>query len=487
MMKHFTTTRLLAGALLAAALSVPMVGAAQQGPATTTPPAPGELRSWQFPPIREFTMRNGMRVILVERHTLPIVSTRIMFDAGGLREPADKSGLASLTGSLLREGTRNVSSVQLSERMERLGAQFGTVGTFSMSYIDLTALPEVLGEAMELAAATVIEPSFPEAEFRRVQAQAIANYHQTMARVEGIANEAFYRAVFEEGSPFSRNSSGTATSLESITRDDVVQWHRRMFAPNRATVLMVGAISEADARRVLDRAFGRWTARVPDQPEPASPPKARTGTRIILVDRPGSVQSRLMIGQAAPPATSPDYLRLVALTHALGGGFSSRLNMNLRERSGFTYGAFSSLDIRRGGAAFTMGSSVRTDATDSALVEALGEYRRIVNEPLPEAELSGFVNNLVASFPSSAQTVQELRARIQNLVLWGLPLDFYTTYRERLAAVSPTEVQRAAQRHLRPDAPVVVIAGDLSKIEQPIRDRNLGSVEIWDLNGNRLR
>ncbi len=479
--------RLAAGALLAAQVTLPAQSEAQEGPARTSPPEPGELRPWQFPPIREFTLRNGIRVILVERHTLPIVSTRVMFDAGALREPAEKSGLAFLTGSLLREGTDSLTSAQISERMERMGAQFATAGTFSMSYIDLTALPEVFPEALALAATTVLAPSLPEAEFSRVRAQAVANYRQSMARVEGIANEAFYRAVFRPGTPFARSSFGTAATLEAISRDDVVQWHRTMYAPGHTTVLMVGAISEADARRTMDRVFGRWTGAARPAPVPPSPAAERTATRIILLDRPGSVQSAMMIGQAAPSASNPDYIHLVALNHALGGGFSSRLNMNLRERSGFTYGAFTNYDIRRGGAAFVLSSSVRTDATDSALVEALGEYRRIVREPVPKEELSGFVNNLVSSFPSSTQTVQELRVRLQNLVLWDLPLDFYSTYRERLAAVTPTDVQGAGTRHLVPDRAVVVIAGDLAAIEQPIRERNLGEIEVWDLEGNRVR
>ncbi len=474
-------------AMLAAAVLLPAGVQAQQGPVTTTPPEPGALRQWQFPPIREFTLRNGIRVILVERHTLPIISARIMFDAGAVDEPAEKAGLANLTGSLLREGTRTLSSAQISERMERMGAQFATFGTFSMSYIDLTALPEVFPGALELAATTAIEPSFPEAEFNRVRAQAIASYHQNMARVEGLANEAFYRAAFRPEDPYARSSTGTAKSLEGITHDDVVQWHRTMYSPRRTTVLMVGAITEADARRALDHAFGRWAATAPRTPHPVSRGAALTEPRVILIDRPGSVQSAIVVGHAAPRATVPEYLPLVALNHTLGGGFSSRLNMNLRERNGFTYGAGSNLDIRRGGAAFLMSSSVRTDATDSALVETLAEYRRIVQEPVPDQELRSFVNNLVASFPSSTQTVQELRTRIQNLILWELPLNFYTTYRERLSAVTPADLQRAAQQHLHPDRPVIVVAGDLSKIEDRIRGGQFGSVEVWDSEGNRIR
>jgi zinc protease len=178
---------------------------------------------------------------------------------------------------------------------------------------------------------------------------------------------------------------------------------------------------------------------------------------------------------------------MLALNHVLGGAVSSRLNTNLREKHGYTYGIFSGLDLRPGAGAYQISSEVRTNATDSALVEALGEYRRLVTEPIPPAELQGHVNNLVSGFPSSVQTVQGLTARIQNLLIWGLPVDFYTTYRERLAAVTPDEVRRVGTSRLTPDNLIVVVAGDVSKIEAPIRARNLGQVEVWDANGNKLR
>lgn len=469
-----------------AATPAPQAAAAVRQP-RATPPEPAPLRPWQFPGISERTLANGMRLIHVERGTLPIVSARIMFDAGAMRESAEESGLAALTGNLLSEGTPAMSGAEIATRMERMGAQFGTAGTYSMSYIDLTALPEVFDDALAIAATTVTSPTFPQSEFERVRAQMIAGYHQSMARVEGIANEAFYRAAFRPEAPYSRPSLGTERTLSSITRGDVVQWHRSRYSPATTTILLVGAMDEAEARQVIERAFAGWSAPARREPVPANPGTERAGTRIILVDRPGSVQSAIVIGQATPLPTSPDYIPLLAGTHVLGGAVSSRLNMNLRERNGFTYGAFAGLDMRRGGSALTLSSSVRTSATDSALVEALREYERMVQEPVPADELRGFVNNLVSSFPSSTQTVQELRTRLQNLELWGLPLDFYATYRERLAALTPADVQAAARRHFTPDRALVVIAGDLSVIEGPVRARNLGEVEVWDTEGKRVR
>jgi zinc protease len=260
-----------------------------------------------------------------------------------------------------------------------------------------------------------------------------------------------------------------------------------MFAPSAATFLIVGDITPADARSVAQQAFGGWTATRAPLPAVANPIRPSTGTRVILVDRPGSVQSSIVVGQPGFRATDTDYIPMVALTHVLGGGFSSRMNMNLREKHGYTYGAFAGLDLRPGAGAFRMNSEVRTSATDSALVEAVGEYRRIATEAVPTPELQGMVNNLVSGFPNSVQTVQGLSGSLQSLIVWGLPLDFYTTYRERLSAVTPADLQQVAASKLTPNNLIVVVAGDLSKIEAPIRARNFGTVEVWDANGNKVR
>jgi zinc protease len=250
---------------------------------------------------------------------------------------------------------------------------------------------------------------------------------------------------------------------------------------------MVGDITAAEARSVAQQAFGSWSATRVATGAVANPVHTSSGTRVILVDRPGSVQSTIIVGQPGFQATDPEYIPMLALNHVFGGAVSSRLNNNLREKHGYTYGAFSGLDLRPGAGVFQMSSEVRTNATDSALVEAIGEYNRLGSETVPAPELQALVNNLVSGFPNAVQSVQGLTTRLQNLIVWGLPLDFYTTYRERLAAVTPEDVRRVASSKLTPNNLVVVVAGDLSKIEAPIRARNFGSVEVWDANGNKLR
>lgn len=469
--------------MLFAAAILPLVTAGAQ---MQQPPGPGPLRPYVFPKIEQFQLPNGMKVVLVEKHTLPIIAARVILDAGAVREPAAKGGLANVTAQILSEGTKGMTGSEIARRMDDLGASFGTSGAYSAAFVDLTALKNVFGDALAIAAKTITEPSFPQAEFDRAKNEAIAAYQQSHARTAGLANDAFFRAAFDSASPFSRPPGGTRATLSSLTRDDVVNWAKTMYSPATTTVLMVGDITAAEARRALMRAFSGWNVPAPALGPVTSAINPAKGVRIILVDRPASVQSTLYVGRGGFSATDPDYLPMLAANHVLGGAVSSRLNTNLREKHGFTYGAFSQVNYRRGGGAFFISSEIRTNATDSAIVEALNEYRRIVNEPVPAAELKSYVNNLVSGFPNAVQTVQGLESRLQNLILWGLPIDFYATYRERLAAVTPADVTRAAAK-LDPSDVIVVVAGDLSKVEAPIRALNLGTVEVWDATGKKLR
>jgi zinc protease len=479
-------TKMLNTIALSAAM-IAVAAAPRSTQAQVKPPGPGPLRPYAFPQINEFRLDNGLHVIVVEKHTLPIITGRLMIDAGAMREPGNKNGLAGLTGTLLAEGTGNLTGADIAREMDKMGAQFSTGAGYSTSFESVTALSDVFPKALELAARTVIAPSFPESEFGRVRNEALAEYEQNHARTAGLAEDAFIRAAFDSTAPFSRPTGGIPPTLRTLTRADVVAWHKAMFAPSAATLLLVGDITPAAARSVAQQAFGSWATTRAALPAVTNPIRPSTGTRIILVDRPGSVQSSIVIGQPGFQATDADYIPMLGLNQVLGGGFSGRVNMNLREKHGYTYGAFSGLDLRSGAGTFEVSSEVRSDATDSALVEAVNESRRIVSEPVPPQELQASLNNLVSSFPSSVQTVQGLSGSLQSLIIWGLPLNFYTTYRERLAAVTPQDVARTAKARLTPDNLIVVVAGDLSKIEAPIRARNLGTVEVWDANGNKIR
>jgi zinc protease len=473
---------LAALALLAVAAAAP----AQAGP-QKDPPAPGPLRPFVMPPIRTFSLPNGLKVMLVERHALPIVSARLVVDAGAAREPADKAGLAVLAATLLSEGTKTLSSTEFQQRMDALGAQFATGGSHDLALVNVTALKTAFPQALALAMTAATDPAFNPADFERVRTRSVAQYMQSQSTVEGLSFAAFRRAVFDDASPYARPAAGTRATLTGLTRDDVVQWHRSMYAPGNSTLLVVGDVTEAEARRSAEQALGSWTGAAPTAGPPPALTRPAQGNRVILVDRPGSVQSGVYVGQGAIGYGDPDYLRLLGVSQVLGGGFRARINMNLREKHGWTYGAFNNVVPFRGASTFAIASSVRTNVTDSAVAEAVREYRRIATEPVPQAELKDALNNLVGSFPNTVQTVQQLLGRMQTVLVYGLPLDFWGSYRERLAALTPADLSGVAARRLTPDALTIIVAGDLTKIEQPIRALNLGTVEVWNAEGQKVR
>jgi zinc protease len=476
--------RLRTLATLAALAGLAAPAAAQHG---TTPPPPTPLRPFRVPQPQEFTLANGVHVVVVPQTALPIVDGRILVRAGSVYEPAGKAGLAQLTGNLLDQGIPGMTASQITARMERLGAQFSTSAGYATAFVDVTALKGVFAEAMALGARTVMQPAFPESEFTRIRTQMLAQAVQRQSTVEGLSAEAFARAVFAAGSPYARVPGGSKVTLETLTLDDVKDWHRRAYSPANTTLLLVGDLTVAEARRIAQQALGSWSAPAVQLPAVSNPVQPVQGTRVILVDRPGSVQSGVWVGQAGMGYGDPAYFPMLALSNVLGGGFKARVNMNLRERHGWTYGAFTSFQPRAEVGTFAITSSIRTNATDSAVAEAVREYRRIASEPVPAEELQSSAANIVGSFPNTVQTVQGLTGRMETLLTYGLPLSFWSTYRERVAGVTPAELAQVGQQKLSANALTIVIAGDLSKIEQPIRALNLGAVEVWDALGNKVR
>lgn len=472
---------------LAVAASLVVAGSIGAQTPKETPPAPGPLRKFDVPPIQTATLPNGIKIALIEKHSLPVVSSRIQIDAGAVREPGTKSGVAVLTANLLSEGTRELTGAEIADRMAMLGAQFGTSANFGSANVSLTSLASVFGDAFAIAAKTVTEPRFDSTDFARVRANSIAGFEQSMSSASGVAGRIFSAAVYDSATPYARLSGGTRKTLEALTRNDVMAWHRASYSPRNTTVMFVGDINMSAARALVEKAFGGWNTAAPTFAPLANKIRPVSGTRVILVDRPGSVQSSITLGQGTVGWDSREYFPIVATAQILGGGFGSRANMNLREKHGWSYGAFANFNPLAGAGAFSISSEVRTNATDSAIAEAVKEYKRIAAEAVPVEEARDQINNVVASFPSSVQTVQGLMGRLANVVTYGLPSDFYATYRERLAAITPGDISRVGSSILTPNAITVVAVGDLKTIEAPIKALNIGSVEVWSVDGTRLR
>jgi zinc protease len=404
-----------------------------------------------------------------------------------MREPAEKNGLAVLTGNILSEGAKGLTGAQVAEKMADLGASFSTLGDNGSAYVAVTSLSNVFPQALSLAVAALTEPTMSQSDFDRLKASTIASYQRSQSTVEGVGGRIFNMSIFDPSTPYSRPSAGTAASLAGLTREDVVNWHKTMYSPKNTTLILIGDMTASSARSTVESAIGSWNAPAPALSPFVGKALPTTSNRVILVDRPGSVQSAIYVGQPGPGYESADIFPLIAASRVLGGGFGSRINMNLREKHGWSYGAFSSYGPLKGTGSFYISSTVRTNATDSALAESVREFKRLATEAVPATELTDQVANVVASFPSSVQTVQGLMGRMNNVVVYGLPLDYYSTYRERLASVTPADVGRIGASYLKPDALTIVAVGDLKTIEAPIRALNLGTVEVWDTEGKKLR
>ena len=461
--------------------------AGAQTPAKELPPEPGPLRKYEVPAVQTATLPNGVKIALIERHSLPIVTGRMQVDAGAVREPASKSGVAVLTANLLSEGSTTLTGAQIADKMGLLGAQFGTSGSFGSANVSVTSLPNVFGEAFALAATTLTNPRLDAQDFTRIRNNSIANFQQSMSSAAGVANRIFVSAVYDSLTPYSRLSGGTKASLEALTLDDVKAWHQSMYSPKNTTVMFVGDITMAQARALVEKSLGSWNVAAPTVAPLANKLRTVPGTRIILVDRPGSVQSSIIVGQGTVGWGTSDYYPLVAAAQVLGGGFGSRINMNLREKHGWSYGAFAGFNPLVNAGTFSISSEIRTGATDSAIAESVREYKRLVDEAVSATEVKDQLNNVVASFPSSVQTVQGLMNRLVNVVTYGLPYDFYSSYREKLAAVSAADIGRVGKSLLTPGSVTVVAVGDLKTIEAPIRALNLGPVEVWTADGTKVR
>ena len=475
-------------AFIVVAALIPGGGDIQAQPAPgTKPPGAGPLRPYVLPAVQTFTLANGMRVLLVERHSLPIVTARFIVDAGAIREPADKNGLAYLTADLLSEGAGGLTSAQMAEKMADLGAQFGTSANNGSAFVTVTALPNVFGEALTIGATALTSPTLSPEEFGRMRTGAIAAYQQGQSTVSGIANKIFFKAIYDPATAYSRLSGGTSASLEKLTRDDVVNWHKTMYSPGNTTLVLIGDLTVASARAAAEKAVGTWNTPAPSLTPFVGKGLSSEGTKVILVDRPGSVQSAILVGHSTAGYETPELLPMTAAGRVLGGGFTSRINLLLREKKGWTYGAFAQFNPLKGVGSFFITSSVRSNATDSSLAESVREFKRLAAEPVPSEELTDQLTNVVASFPSSVQTIQGLMQRLNDVVVYGLPLDYYSTYRERLAAVKPEDVSRAAASLLKPNGLTIVAVGDLKTIEAQVRALNLGTVEVWDNDGNKIR
>jgi zinc protease len=443
-----------------------------------SPPGPADLRPFRFPSFERFRLPNGLTVVHAELRSFPVLAVAAVIRAGASRDGVGRAGLAALTTALLDSGAGGRSGPEISDSLERLGLQLHVGTSWDHSQVDISGLSARARDAADLLALLVRSPDFPEQEVERLRTEHLAAVLQRRADPRALANEVIARSIYSERSPFSSPSTGSRTSLSALSRDDIVDHHRDWFHPDRGAIIVAGSVPRDDVEALLG-AFTAWNGRSPDAAAANAEPRF-TARTVIIVDRPGSVQSEIRVGHVGAPRSTPDYFPIIVLNTVLGGAFTSRLNLNLRERHGFTYGASSVFSMRKEPGPFLTSTAVQTDVTAAAVREIFHEIQTIREQPVTQGELQDARNYLAGVFPLTLQTASGVASRLGEIVLHELPDDYYDHYPRNILAVTREDAHRVAREYLRPDRAVVVIVGDAAAIREDIEALDLGDVQVLD-------
>lgn len=443
------------------------------------PPAPGALRPFHFPPIARATLSNGIPLLYAPGGGFEVATLAVMIRAGGVHEDERRGGLASLTSSLLESGAGERSAAEIAEEVERLGVQLGVGAGWDSVQVEITGLTSRFPAALSLVSDLLRRPTFPEPEVERIRQEQLAAIVQRRADPRGLANEMASRYLFSERSPFSRPLSGSSETLRGLTRSDAVEYHGKHFSASESMVVVAGDLPLETAVQLAEEAFGALGGTAVPEPAPVAEPRFAT-TEIVVVDRPDAVQSEIRIGRVGMSRSTPDYFPIVVMNAILGGTFSSRLNLNLRERHGYTYGVSSAFVMRRNPGPFLVSTAVQTEVTAPAVREIVREMEAIRAEPVAERELQDARNFLAGIFPLRLQTTEGVASRLAELALYDLAEDYFERYRDRILEVTADQVHDAAVRYVLPEASTVIVVGDAARIRRPLEELGLGPVRLTD-------
>ncbi len=476
------TLRRAAAALALVALAPGVVAPSAQQPDRSKPPAPGPPPPLRLPAIDRQTLPNGLRVWMVEHHEVPLVQANLIIKAGSAADPAGRFGAAAFAAAMLNEGAGTRSAPELAEAIESLGAQLTTVSSFDASAIRLSVPLKSLEGALALMADVALRPTFPPNELERLRKERLTGLLHARDDPASIVQLAFPRIVFGTTHRYGTSATGTESTLAAMTRDDLVNFYRVHYRPDNATLIVVGDITPASALPTLQEAFGDWKPSTPAAPTPTvSAATQLTKRQVYLIDKPGAAQSQIRIGWVGVARSTTDYAALRVLNTILGGSFTSRLNTNLREKHGYSYGAASTFDMRRAPGLFYATAGVQTDKTAEALREFFKELEGILRR-VPPDELEKAKSYVALGFPVDFETTGDLAQKLEELVVYDLANDTFSTFVDRVRHVTAEDVQKAAARYIQPEKLAVIVVGDRKAIEQPVRSLNLGPISLISLD-----
>ena len=435
----------------------------------------------QLPTPESATLSNGLTILLNERRGLPLVAAAVVLRSGSDANPLDKPGLASFTAAMLDEGTATRNALQLADQIAQLGGSLGTASSMDAMNVSGRSLSKNFGPMLDLMADVTLNPSFPAEEVERQRKSRVAQFAQIRDNPGQVAAQVTAMTLYGEKHPYGYAEIGTEASVQAISRDDMMAFWKQNFVANNAALVVAGDISMADLKALAEKSFGKWQQGTPVRPALTTP--TTIPPRVVIVNKPGTPQTQVRVATIGAARSSPDFRPLQVMNIALGGLFSSRINMNLREAHGYTYGASSQFTFRRAAGPFQVGSAVRTDVTAPSVSEIFKEIRGMVDKPLGTEELQRAKDSLANSLAGAFETNADAVANFSNVFTYDLGLDYYTKYAQQVNAVTTDQTLAVSKKYLVPGNMVVVAVGDRKVIEPGLAKLGVGKVEIRDTEG----
>lgn len=444
-------------------------------------PYPTEKLSYSFPKIQSAVLDNGSKLVLAERNDLPLVNLEVVFNKGWAIESNEQQGLANFTMSMMDEGTKKYSSLDFAEAQERLGSGIGYGSSIDTTYASLSSMKVNLEATLDLFKEGLLNPIFPQAELDKVKKRWLDSIDQQLNNPGSVANRKIRGLVYGEGHPYAKeSSSGLKETVEQFTREDLIQMHSLLTNPSDSTFIVTGDISLNEATELLNKKFNDWTSQASDiNPIDLFTVEDQSEPRVFLIDKPGAIQSYILAAQLLPPTNSDDDILIDYMNYAIAGSFTSRINMNLREDKSWSYGVRTSTGYSQGQRLMRMTAPVQTDKTAPAILEVLREYNQYVNDsPITADELSKIKNARTLRLPGQYETLGALLGGMEDIVKYNRDFDYLDTIADKRNAILLEDVRSASKKYLDTNKWTWVIVGDLSQIESPVRELNIGKVEI---------
>ena len=445
-------------------------------------PQPGESHPYSFPGFERRVLANGMSLIVAPVHKLPLVTVVAVIEAGASSDPLGREGLAGLVANMLPEGTASHDGEALALRFEGLGASIHTSADWNVATASLTVMSQRLEPALALFADMLTAPSFPARELERLKAERLADLMKLRTEPRGLADEMTSRFIYAPESRYAKPEAGSATSVAAIDARDIGELYAARYRPAAVTLVMAGDVTVDAATALAERVFGGWRGTTPTSQGVVD--AATAAPRAVhVIAKPDAPQSELRIAHVGVPRVHPDYFRVVVMNALLGGLFSSRINLNLRERNAFTYGARSEFDWRRGAGPFVISTAVASSVTVAAAREALAEVDRMRSQPVDNDELTLATSYLDGVFPIRYETTSAIAFALATMAIYDLDENYFDTYRSNVTSVTAQDVLDASQRHVNPDRLRLIVVGDPAVIRAPLESLGIGPVLLYNTDG----